>query len=231
MSIRYVLFENNLTSDPDDYMARVQPVDTRNLEAVIQRMIQGGSTTTRPDILSVLDEYVSAVESMVLEGMNVNTPLANYRTSIQGVFTGPEDSYDPSRHQVGAVVSPGGRFRDTVRNRAQVVKGEVVKPKPNLVSYTDVSSQARDSVLTPGGFGKLTGHRLKFDSAVPDQGIFFVASDGNTTRVETIGHNKPAELMFLVPNLTAGDYALEIRAGFGESEIRTGMLEATLTVA
>lgn len=58
-------------------MAMVQPTATAKLEDVIKRIIHQGSTVTRPDIVSVLEDFFSAVESIVLEGMNVNTPGAN----------------------------------------------------------------------------------------------------------------------------------------------------------
>jgi hypothetical protein len=84
MSINYVLLENNLTSDPDNYMAMVQSIGTAELDDVIERMIEMGSTVVKADILCVLEDYHSAIENMVLEGMNVNTPGANYSVSRPG---------------------------------------------------------------------------------------------------------------------------------------------------
>jgi hypothetical protein len=233
MPVNYALFENNLTSDPDDYMAMVQPTGTAELEDVIERMIERGSTVVRADILSVLEDYHSAVENMVLEGVNVNTPGANYRVSIKGVFNGQADSFDPSRHQVRASVSPGRRFRRAVEENAQPVKQETVKPKPNPLEYTDLNSGERNGVLTPGGMGQVVGHRLKFDPADAAQGIFFLAADGTETKVDVVGRNKPADLMFLIPgSLAAGNYTLEIRATVHDGEtVRTGALETPLTVA
>ena len=85
MPINYVLFENNLTSDPNDYVAMVQPTATATLDDAIERIVQSGSTVTRADILSVLEDFVQTVESMMLEGVNVNTPSANYGASIKGL--------------------------------------------------------------------------------------------------------------------------------------------------
>jgi len=231
MPINYVLFENNLTSDPTDYMAMVQPTGTAELEDVIERIIQQGSTVTRPDIVSVMEDFFTAIENMVLEGMNVNTPSANYKASIKGIFDGQADGFDPSRHQIKAVVGPGKRYRKAIKDRAQAVKQEAVRPRPNPLEYTDINSGERNSVLTPGGMGQLVGHRLKFDPADPNQGAFFVAPGGEL-RVQVVGRNKPGELMFMVPALPAADYTLEVRATVhGSEDVRTGALEATLTVA
>jgi hypothetical protein len=77
-------------------------------------MIEQGSTVVKADILSVLEDYHSAIENMVLEGMNVNTPGANYSVSIKGIFDGQADTYDPSRHQVSPSTNPGRRFRKAI---------------------------------------------------------------------------------------------------------------------
>jgi len=233
MTINYALFENNLTSDPDDYMALVQPTGTAGQDAIIDRMMQRGSTVTKADIFSVLEDYFSAIEEMVLEGMNANTPSANYGASIKGVFNGPNDSFDAGRHQIRATVSPGQRLRVAVSSRAQPSKQEPGKPSPTLMEYMDYVGGERNSTLTPAGMGQISGHRLKFDPNDENQGIFFVAADGNTTRVEVVGQNKPATLMFMVPGtLAAGEYTLEVRAAvYGGNEIRKGELPATVTVS
>ncbi len=231
MAIRYVLFENNLTSDPNDYMAMVQPAGTAELENVIERMIRQGSTVTRADIVSVLEDFFTAVENMVLEGMNVNTPGANFGASVKGVFDGAGDSYNIARHQVVATVTPGKRFRAAVKENAQLVKGEASKPMPNPIEFTDINSGERNSIVTPGGMGRVIGSRLKVDTDDASQGVFFVAADGTATQVEVLGQNKPAELLFLIPSLSAGDYTLEVRASvYGSRDIRTGGLPQTLTV-
>jgi len=233
MSINYVLLENRLTTDPDDYMARVQPVGTADMETIIERMIQQGSTVTRADIVSVLEDYHTAIENLVLEGMNVNTPLANFGVSIKGIFQGVTDTFDPARHQLSAAVTAGARLRKTLRERGQVAKQETAKATPNLLEYVDLNTGERNGPLTPGGMGEIIGHRLKFDPTDLQQGIFFIAEDGTETRVAIVGQNKPGDLMFLVPDsLTSGEYRLEVRTVFkGGSEIRSGALDVTLTVS
>jgi len=233
MTITYVLHENHLTSDPNDYMAMVQPNGTAEMEAVIQRMIEQGSTVTRADIFSVLEDYHSALESLVLEGFNVLTPCANFGASIKGIFDGQADIFDPARHRVWPNVVPGTRLRTTVVSRGQTTKGEAVMPRPNLLEFIDINSGERNSVLTPGGMAQLIGHRLKFDPADAQQGVFFIAGDGAETSVEVVGRNKPAELMFLIPDtLTTGDYTMEVRVVIRDgANLRTGRLEAALTAA
>jgi hypothetical protein len=78
---------------------------------------------------------------------------------------------------------------------------------------------------------QISGNRLQVDSTDPEQGIFFIASDGSETRVGVVGRNMPSTLMFLLPaELTTGEYALEVRAKMGDA-LRTGSLNSVLSVA
>ena len=57
MSIRYALFKNHLTADPNDYSAVVQPGDSADLNDVADRIVQGGSTVGRAEIIAVLKSW------------------------------------------------------------------------------------------------------------------------------------------------------------------------------
>ncbi len=229
--ITHALLENHLTSDPDDYRAIVQSSGSATQADLIDHIIQQGSTVTRTDIKSVVEGITAAIIYMVLDGKNVNTPLANFGAGIKGVFDGKDDSFDSNRHQLRATVSAGKRYRKEIPNRGKTNKGEARVRLPNPEVYNDLNTGERDSVLTSGGMGQLTGHRLKFDPADDNQGIFFVAEDNSATRVTITGRNKPADLLFTVPVLPPGDYRVEVRTIMsGGAQMRTGVLMATLTV-
>ena len=149
-----------------------------------------------------------------------------------GTATQKGDSFDPTRHQLRGTVSAGKRYRKAVSKEGKTNEAEARVRTPNPEEYNDLNTGERNSVLTAGGMGQLVGHRLKFDPADSNQGIFFVAEDGSAARVEIAGRNKQAELMFLVPALASGDYRVKVRAAIhGGTEVRTGALPATLTVS
>lgn len=231
MTINYVLRENRLTSEPDDYMAMVISTRTVELQGVVDRMVERGSTVTKADILSVLEDFERALEGLLLEGVNVNLPFANFSSSIKGVFDSASDSFDATRHQVVPVVNPGRELRAVYRQGVSVQKQETVAVAPSLIDFIDLNTNERNSVLTPGGLGQISGNRLKFDPSDEQQGIFFVAADGTQTRVSVVGQNKPSTLIFLIPpELASGEYRLEVRAAMG-LEVRTGSLKQVLSVA
>jgi hypothetical protein len=64
------------------------------------------------------------------------------------------------------------------------------------------------------------------------QGIFFVAADGTATRVASVAWNGVTKHIFLVPALTAGEYALQVRASFNSNgDVRVGELVDRLMVS
>ncbi|MBN1517269.1 DUF4469 domain-containing protein [Candidatus Sumerlaeota bacterium] len=231
--IQYALFENNLTSDPNDYSAQVNAVASADLDAIVRRMIDQGSTTTEADIFAVLEDAIKACESLLIDGQRVNLGgLVELFPRIKGVFNGLSDGFDPARHRIDVGANPGARVRKTVRDSAAVQKIESIKPAPNPVEYVDLGSGEANGTVTPGNIGTLNGHRLKFDPTQTDEGIFFVVvSHSSEVKVTNVQKNKPSQLVFLIPStITADDYYLEVRARMqGGDELRTGRLDAILT--
>ena len=232
MTIHYALFENSLTTDPDDYAAQVKTVGSVGLEEIADRIIDQGSTVTKPDILAVLEDSVKATGSLLLEGFRVNMGgLFEMFARIKGVFNGITDTFDPSRHYVDVGANPGSRIRNTVRDDAVIEKVETILPAPAPLEYVDLESGETNSTVTPGNIGTVNGHRLKYDDTQADEGIWFVAEVGGETKVTAVQKNKPGELVFLVPTLVNGYYTLEVRAQFSkDGEVRTGVLDSPLLV-
>jgi hypothetical protein len=235
MPIRYALFENNITSDPDDYAAIVQITDSADGEDLVQDIIDQGSTVNEPDILAVTAALKLACQRRVEQGQRVNYfGMMDFFPRIKGVFTGPTDTFDPARHRIDVGANPGSELREAVRLGATVQKVEAVKPSPNPVEYRDVGSDTTNDTVTPGNIGQLSGNHLKFHPKASDEGLYFVADAGGETKVPTVQKNKPSQLVFLVPKLVDGAYHLEVRARMGRRtsarELRIGRLDATLTV-
>lgn len=237
MPIKYALFENNVTADPNDYMAIIQLTESANGDDLVQDIIDQGSTVNKPDILAVTAALKLACQRRIEQGQRVNYfGMMDFFPRIKGVFDGPTDSFDPARHHVDVGANPGSELRSAVRASAHVEKVESVKPSPNIIEYRDIGSETTNDQLTPGQIGQISGNRLKFDAEASDEGIYFISSsDSVKIKATSIQRNKPSQLVFLVPNLTDGLYHLEVWARMGSGsasrELRIGRLDATLTVA
>lgn len=230
--IEYVITENHLPTNPTGYAARVLPARIIEFEDLVDRVARSNTTVSKSDVLSVLQDFCAAIQTLLLDGMHVNTPVANFRPTVTGTFIDQSDSFDPTRHRVVVRVTSGKSVRQVIRNaRVSKVLGE--KPKPKPVTYIDGATGVRNATVTPGRPGRLVGENLRYDVTDPAQGIFFIRrADGAATRVEELVWSQPAHLAFIVPALAAGDYKLEVRAvPNGNHELRVGALDNVLTVA
>jgi hypothetical protein len=230
MPLQIALFENHLTSDPNDYMAVVQSLPSKTQDDVIDLMIGRGSTVTKAEALSVMEEYAASIEQLLKDGFSINTPLFNLALSVKGVFYGPEENFNPAVHSVQINISAGTRL-NSIGKQVTVERVKGSSPKPDPEYLYDLGSDTRNQALTPGNIAQVRGSRLKFDPADPQQGIYLLAPDGAETKATTVSRNKPAQLDFLVPPLAAGEYRLEIRAILhGSKDLKKGALAYPLTV-
>lgn len=230
MALKYALFENHLTDDPSDYMAVVQLQASKSQEDVIDLMIGRGSTVTKAEALSVLEEYAAAIEQLLREGQALNTPLFNLSPTIKGVFTSEDESYNAATHTVKINVTPGKRLKQ-VANEIEVQRVAGGSPQPDLLYVDDLGSGTRNEQLTPGNIARLKGSRLKFDPTDPLQGIFLVSEANAETRISTVSRNKPAQLDFLVPAVAPGLYKLVVRTLLKNTKtIRSGTLQVELNI-
>jgi hypothetical protein len=212
MPLRYGLIENKLTADPDDYMAVVLDNETYNEEQIVERMISRGSTVTKAEALGVIEEFGLALEDILKGGNNVNIRLFSIYPRIAGVFNGPGDGFDSQRHGIRLNINAGSRLNKIVPE-IKVQKVEVTSPAPVIEKFTNLRNKTVNESFSPGQIALLTGLLMKFDETDPEQGIYFISTEGTETKVTNISKNKPSELMFFVPEtLTSGTYEVEVRA-------------------
>lgn len=218
MPIKYYLQSNPITPDPNDQSARVSPISTMHEDDIIQEMLLMGTTVTESDIRAVITLRNQVIINTLKQGHFVNTDLANFKTGISGVFTNSMDSFDSARHSKKANISTGKVLAAEIKT-ATIEKISSSLPQPVITQFTDYGSGTGD-MLSLGGAAEINGQELKFNTTNTNEGIFFIATDGTETRVDTtlIRHTEGL-LIFTVPQLTAGDYTLEVRKAYGTTNI------------
>jgi len=237
MTIRYALFENKLMhATGNEFVAMVSASGTADFEAIAARMADMGTTVTKSDILAVFEDMSKAAVSLLADGFNVNFDgLCNFKCSVKGVFDGPTDSFDASRHSLHVNASIGNRIGKEVINNAEIAKSEAVIPTPAPAEFVDTASGTVNNLLTVGNIGTINGWRLKFDPAAADEGIFLIADDGTEIKAVSVATNKPSQLTFLVPDLAgfSPEFGLQVRSRMAnpDGRLRTGRLEGSLTTA
>ncbi len=234
MSIEYMLVSNHLVQDGKGYVARVHTHSNLGLREIVDQMIKGGSTVTSVDALAVLESAVLTAENMLALGHRVNFGgLVSLRPRIRGVFDGPTDNFDPARHVLGVSAVPGPEVRKNLNKNGQVEKINLTETTPIVQRYVDAATGEIDTTVTPGTIGSVEGVRLKYDPAEADEGLYFIDLATETeTKVDIVQRNMPSELVFLVPQLSAGSYNIELRCRpNGTPDLRKGRFKTELTVS
>ena len=234
--LKYALRENLLTPEPNDYMAQVTDSQSYDLQKVIDKMIERGSTLTKADITATMQIYTETICSLLEEGFQINTPLINTSMSISGVFDGATDSFDSSRHNVNINITPGTKLKETL-SKVKTQKVEAASTDPFVTEVKDIVSGKVNESLTKGGILQAVGARLKFDNSDEAQGVFLVPETGSAVRCGVVAENKPARVMTMIPaDITAGTYYLEIRskmltAAKTTKTLKTGRFSKPLVIA
>ncbi|WP_321308862.1 DNA-binding domain-containing protein [Marinifilum fragile] len=229
MTLRYGLIPNHLTDDPNDYMGVVTNNETVTVESIVEQMIGKGSTVTKAEALSVIEEFEYAVVEAVKNGNSVNTELFRITPSISGVFADQSDGFDPMRHAIRLNLNAGSRLTEAISD-IELRKVEISSPQPMLQQFIDLKTNVVNESFTAGQIASIRGSLLKFDTEDPKQGIFFIASDGTETRIENVVKNKPSELLFFIPeSLSSGSFTVEVRTVLQNTKtIRKGILPVDL---
>ena len=149
--LKYALRENLLTAQTDDYMA--QTVDARSYsgEEIVELMLKRGSTLTKADAAAAVELYNTVCAELIADGCNLNTPLMNTSLSVSGVFSGANDSFDPSRHAIKLNIAPGTLLREAA-GKVRAEKTQAASTDPYITAVRDVVSGEVNGTLTAGAF-------------------------------------------------------------------------------
>lgn len=232
MALRYGLVPNHLTDDPNDCMAVATDNDTVSVDSIVEKMIGKGSTVTKAEALSVIEEFEYAVVDAIQKGNNVNTDLFKIYPSVSGVFTDKQDGFDSQRHAVRLNLNPGKRLNEAIGN-IELKKVDISSPGPVLQQFINLKNNVINESFSPGQIVSIKGSNLKFNAEDEEQGVFFIAADGVETKASNVIKNKPSELMFFVPeSLTTGTFQIEVRVVMHNNKsLKTGRLISSLVPA
>jgi hypothetical protein len=230
--VKYALKANTLGDESKGCIAVVSAVGAATLDDVIGHMITEGTGLTRPQAMAYFEKLSQSIEYFIGLGFSVSTPLFRTRTSISGVFTSKNDSFDAIRHQINVRTVSGVRLGKLEKNLS-TVKTKLNKLFPSPEILTDGSTETENRRITPAGLAVLRGSLLKFDPKDVQQGIFFIATDNpaEETRAEIYTTLRSNEINFQIPALQPKDYTLVVKSSYYSWSIaRKGELEYTLSV-
>lgn len=234
--LKYALRKNSLSAEENDFVAQVTDSRSYSQNEIIDLMADKGSTVTRADMAAVLKLNEEVMCKIIADGGCINTPLFNSILSISGLFKNPYDSFDHNRNAIHIRFTPGVLLKEVLR-KIKLEKVEASHTEPIITQITDVVSGSVNSFLTRGGVVRITGNRLKFDAADPEQGIFIVSETDATIRCDAVAENKPKSVVVMIPQeVEEGNCHIEIRLrnisnGRPSKHLRISRFEKPLVLA
>ncbi len=236
-TLRAWIRKNQLTEDPNDYMASVAVNGSIGINAIVDELQNEGMELKRETVIDIISRFNRKAADMVLSGYNVNTGLVYMRPVIKGVFY--DKIWNPETNSVYIAINQGMDLRNAVAETVVEIMGEQADPL-EILSLTDTTTGKTDGTLTKGRNAELKGSYLKIAGDNPDCGIAFRNIATQTVTKLAPGDivlNEPSRLLILVPaTLEAGEYELSVTTQFtgGNTLLkapRTAVLDMPVIIA
>ena len=214
--MRVFVDENAVT--PGSYRVVLQTGQRASFDSFLEHAA-ASSTVARADALAVLTVAAEWIESMAATGREADLgPLGRSRLGMKGKFTGiPERIEDADVQLTMSWVLPPALKRRVSLAGARLVRerAEALPKAPNPQEARAILQDAEPAPVpnryVAGGALRVWGHRLDYDRARADEGVFLIAADGTQRKVRRLLVVQPKELLLMMPGNAAGPYRLEVR--------------------
>jgi hypothetical protein len=183
-------------------------------------------------------QFFDETAYQLCDGFAVNAGYFSVHPNVGGTFDEATEGHDTGKHPV--------TFRFRTRSPLRALAEHIVVEVEGLADssgyideFTDISAEAVNETLTPGGMFSVSGHKIKVEGDKPEVGVYFVSAADPAQRLKVAGHlaeNTASKLIGIIPaGLAAGAYTLEVitqytHGGVFLKEPRTIVFAAQLTV-
>ena len=236
-TIKAALYDNVLTPNPNDFMARVQSERSLNVKDVCRAAVtRGGADISEAAMEHAVNLFLKEMGYSLCDGFAVNTGWFTASVSIRGVFDSANEKFNAAKHTVLFDFKQGSLLRKELGAVSVVITG-VAQAALYIAQVTDVKTASVNDLLTPNRNLRIGGSKIKIAGDNAACGVWFVNQDTKErTRVDNddIVTNNPSELVIVIPGLETGTYTLEVVTQFTNSallkEPRTAAFDRLLTV-
>lgn len=224
------LYNNHLTADPHDLLARVDTETTLSVDDICHAAVTRGGADVSEDTLRYCAHiFLNEMGYQLCDGFAVNADSWFRATPhIRGAFHYAHEPFDPQRHRLLIQLTQGNRMRRALDHVDVRILGPA-DATPYIDRVTDCKTHTVNGRLTPGHMLDITGSRLKIVGDHPDIGVRLrhLATDALTLiPLADLAINQPRHLLLLIPTLSAGTYRLELTTQFSEN---SHLLKAPVT--
>lgn len=236
--IKAYLYENLLTDDPNDYVARVSSERTLDISSICSSAAnRGGADVSAATMEHSVKLFLKEMRYQLCDGYSINA--GGYFTAspvIKGVFNSPTETFNNNKHSIVFQFNQG----DSLRSELPFIEVDILGVADTSISIlqiTDVKTGSVNDKLTPNRNIKIKGYKLKLAGDNAKVGVYFVnQTTDERTKVDSteMVSNNPSELVIVVPELAAGIYKVEVTSQFSGAallkEPKTATFDKILTV-
>ena len=236
--IRAYLYDNVLTENPNDFVARVNSERSLNVKDIAKSAVtRGGADIPAASMEHAVNLWLKEMGYLLCDGFSVNTGWFTASPHIKGVFDSPNENFSSAKHTVLFNFQQGSQLRKELETVTIEILG-VADTSLSIVQVVDVKTSSVNDLLTSNRNLKISGSKLKIAGDNPANGVYFVNQSTQTrTKVDAtdIVTNNPSELIIVIPALVAGTYKVEVTTQYSNSnsalkEPRTALFDRLLTV-
>jgi hypothetical protein len=237
-TIKAYLYDNALTENPNDYVARVASERFLAVSDICTlAATRGGTDISAASMEHAVNLFLKEMAYSLCDGFSVNTGYFSAAAHIKGVFGSANETFDREKHSLSFDFIQGAALRrETDSVTVEIM--DTADSAPGIAQVTDVKTGSVNDLLTPNRNLRIGGDKLKIAGDNAANGIYFVNQDTQArTKVDVadIVINNPSELIIVIPALLAGSYGLEVVTQYAVSKLlvepRTAIFDKILTIA
>jgi hypothetical protein len=185
-----------------------------------------GARQRETEIVASMERVVEAMVHLLADGRRVNTPLGIFQLALREekhnrehtgrenrIGRGDEVEFTVTPERLKVVFRPNRQFSARIRKLAKIARDtDDHRPWPVINAFYCVERvESEPDAIAPGELLLLEGHRLSFDSADAETGLFFVDGEGAAFRAAVYARAGSNIVIAKCPPLEPGSYVPEIR--------------------
>jgi hypothetical protein len=237
--IRAKLYPNYLHGVNGAFIARTDDEASLSIDAVCAALKnRGGFTGNYQDLVEYVRQFFDEAAYQLCDGFSVNTGYFSLHPRIGGTWESAVEHYDPVKHPIRFSFRALKPLRDLASHIEVLIEG-VAETTGFIAEITDVTTEAVNETLTPGGMFALEGHKIKVAGEHADCGVYFVNAAVPAQKVKAAGNladNTATRIVGIIPPLAAGQWKIEVVTQFSSGSFtlkdpRTINYGPVLTVA
>lgn len=218
--IRAYLYDNALTENPNDFIARVASERSLTVRDISQAATtRGGADLSAEEMEYTVNLWLKEMAYQLCDGFSINTGYFTANALIKGVFDNSNEKFNSNKHTLLFDFVQGSLLRKELESVEVDIIG-LADSSLAISQVLDVRTGSVNDLLTPERNLKINGQKLKLVGNRDEVGVYFINQDSQERyKVETLDIviNTPAELVIVIPSLPSGQYKVAVTTQYSAS--------------